>query len=76
MTRLTLLGRTCQEAAALVTAREDRDLQLNDAVAMKPLMLTCKACSQFDNQMLTMRAAMGKGRVCGTENDTTAYEKH
>ena len=76
MTRFTLLRRTRQEAATLVTAREDSDLQLNDALALKLQMLTCKACSQFDNQMLTMRAAMGKGCVCGAENDTTAYEKH
>ena len=76
MTRFTLLRRTCQEAASLLTAREERHLQLNDALALKLQMLTCKACSQFDNQMLTMRVAMGKGRVCGAENDTTAYEKH
>ena len=60
MTRFTLLRRTCQEAATLVTAREDRDLQLNDAVALKLHMLTCKVCSQFENQTLTMRASMGK----------------
>ena len=60
MTRFTLHRRTCQEAAALVTGREDRDLQLNDAVALKLHMLTCKVCSQFENQTLTVRESMGK----------------
>jgi hypothetical protein len=62
MKKFTLLRRTCQEAAALVIAREDRDLKLNDTVALKLHMLACKACPQFENQVLTMRAAMGKWR--------------
>jgi hypothetical protein len=75
MTKFTMLRRTCQEAAALVIAREDRDLKLNDTVALKLHMLACKACPQFENQVLTMRAAMGKWRSYGAENDTTGYEK-
>ena len=62
MLKFIPLMRTCQEAAALVIAREDRDLKLNDAVALKLHMLACKACPQFENQVLTMRAAMGKWR--------------
>ncbi len=75
MTKFTLLRRTCQEAAALVIAREDRDLKLNDAVALKLHMLACKACPQFENQVLTMRAAMGKWRRNEAESDTESYEK-
>lgn len=62
MFKLTLLRRTCKEAAALVIAREDRDLKLNDIVALKLHMLACKCCPEFENQVLTMRAAMGKWR--------------
>lgn len=62
MPKLTLLRRTCRHAAALVIAREDRDLKWNDAVALKLHMLACKACPEFENQVLTMRAAMGKWR--------------
>ena len=62
MPKFTLLRRTCQEAAALIIAREDRDLKLNDAVALKLHLLACKACPQFENQVLTMRAAMRKWR--------------
>ena len=62
MTKFTLLMRTCQEAAALVIAREDRHLKLNDAVALKLHMMACKACPHFENQVLTMRSAMAKWR--------------
>lgn len=62
MLKLTLLRRTCREAAALVIAREDRDLKLNDSVALKLHMLACKACPEFENKVLTMRMAMGKWR--------------
>lgn len=59
---MTLLRRTCREAAALIIAREDRALDLPDNVALKLHLLACKACPQFENQVLTMRAAMGKWR--------------
>lgn len=72
MTKFTLLRRTCQEAAALVIAREDRELRLNDALALKLHMLACKACPNFENQVLTMRAAMGKWRSADVETDTKA----
>ena len=57
-----ILRRTCREAAALVIAREDRVLSLPDSVALKLHMLACKACPKFENQVLTMRAAMGQWR--------------
>ncbi len=69
MASFTLLRRTCREAAALVIAREDRDLKLNDAVALKLHLLACKACPQFENQVLTMRAAMGQWRNYSAENE-------
>lgn len=69
MPKLTLLRRTCKEAAALVIAREDRDLKLNDAVALRLHMMACKACPEFENQVLTMRAAMGKWRNPAASED-------
>ena len=62
MPKLTLFRRTCKEAAALVVAREDRDLKLNDALALKLHMMACKACPEFENQVLTLRAALGQWR--------------
>ena len=69
MPKLTLLRRTCKQAAALVIAREDRDLKLNDALALKLHMMACKACPEFENQVLTMRAAMGKWRNYSAVDD-------
>jgi hypothetical protein len=60
--KITLLRRTCREAAALIIAREDRALNLPDHVALKLHLLACKACPKFENQVLTMRAAMGQWR--------------
>ena len=69
MPKLTLLRRTCKQAAALVIAREDRALNLSDVVALKLHMMACKACPQFENQVLTMRAAMGKWRNYSAADD-------
>ncbi len=66
---MTFLMRTCRQAAALVIAREDRALRLNDVLALKLHMLVCKACPEFENQVLTMRAAMGKWRGPPTDHD-------
>ena len=63
------LRRTCKQAAALIIAREDRNLQLNDAVALKLHMLACKACPQFEKQVLMLRAAMEKWRNDPGTND-------
>lgn len=62
MPKLMLLRRTCKQAAALVIAREDRALNLPDRLALKLHMMACKACPQFENQVLMLRAAMGKWR--------------
>lgn len=59
---ITLLRRSCRQAAALLIAREDRALSLPDRVALKLHLLACKACPNFENQVLTLRAAMGKWR--------------
>lgn len=59
---ITLLRRTCRQAAALLIAREDRVLSLPDHVALKLHLLACAACPKFENQILTMRAAMGRWR--------------
>jgi hypothetical protein len=59
---MTLLRRTCRQAAALVIAREDRTLSLPDGLALKLHLLACKTCPKFENQVLTLRAAMGRWR--------------
>ena len=69
--KITLLRRTCREAAALIIAREDRALSLPDSVALKLHLLACKACPEFENQVLTLRAAMGKWRNYADHEDIT-----
>ncbi len=63
------LRRTCREAAALLVAREDRALTLEDRLALRLHLLACKACPNFAQQMLTMRQVMARWRQYG-EADT------
>ncbi len=60
--KFTLLRRTCKQAAALLVAREDRALSLPDTVALRLHLMACKACPQFENQLLTMRQALAQWR--------------
>ena len=59
---MSLLRRTCREAAALMIAREDRALPLADRVALYFHLLACKACPRFERQVLTMRNALQRWR--------------
>lgn len=58
----TVLRRTCRQVAAMLIAREDRALNLPDRIALKLHLMACKACPKFENQVLTMRAVMGRWR--------------
>lgn len=59
---MTLLRRTCKQAAAHVIAREDRALGISDSLALKLHLLACKTCPKFENQVLTLRAALKQWR--------------
>ncbi len=69
---ITLLRRTCRQAAALLIAREDRALSLPDHVALKLHLLACEACPKFENQVLTLRAAMGRWRHYSSDAERAA----
>jgi hypothetical protein len=56
------LMRTCKEVTALVVAREDRELPALERTALRVHMAICKACPDFERQMLTMRNAMKQWR--------------
>lgn len=56
------LMRSCKEAAALVIAREDRQLSTLDRAALRMHLFICKACPKFENQVLTLRNAMKQWR--------------
>ena len=56
------LVRTCREVAAILVAREDRDLGLADRLALRMHMVICEACPKFERQMLTLRNGMQQWR--------------
>ena len=64
---MKLLRRTCRQAAALVIAREDGALSLSDRVALNLHLMACKTCPKFENQVLTLRAAMARWRRVGDD---------
>jgi hypothetical protein len=63
------LRRTCKEVAALLIAREDRELPLSERLALRLHLVACDACPKFARQMLTLRHAMGQWRhYAGTDD--------
>jgi hypothetical protein len=54
--------RSCKEVASLVVTREDRPLNISEKLALRTHMWICKACPDFENQILTMRNAMHQWR--------------
>jgi hypothetical protein len=63
------LMRNCKEVTALVIAREDRDLPLAEQLALRVHMAMCKACPNFERQVLTMRNAMKQWRHYRSDDD-------
>ncbi|MBC5768015.1 zf-HC2 domain-containing protein [Ramlibacter albus] len=57
-----MLRRTCKEVAALLVAREDRELSAVDRLALRLHLAACKACPDFERQILTMRNAFARWR--------------
>ena len=67
------LRRTCKQVAALVVAREDRDLGLADRLAVRMHMMICDACPRFERQLLTMRSGL---RAWRTDSGPDEAAKH
>lgn len=63
------LRRTCQQAAALIIAREDRALPVRERIALRLHLALCQACPTFERQVLTLRHAMAQWRHY-SERDT------
>ena len=53
---------TCKQAAALLIASEDRTIGLSDADALRLHIQACKACDNFEQQLLVMRKALKQWR--------------
>jgi hypothetical protein len=57
-----ILRRTCKEVAAMLVAREDRELPALERVALRLHLAACRACPKFERQILTMRRGMQRWR--------------
>jgi hypothetical protein len=56
------LNRTCKQVAALLIAREDRQLGRADRIALRIHMAICVTCPRFERQLLTMGNAIKQWR--------------
>ena len=59
---MMIMRRTCKQVAALLVAREDRDLPMVERVALRLHLAACSACPVFERQLLTMRNAFQRWR--------------
>jgi len=57
-----MLRRNCKEVAALLLAREDRQLGLKEKLALRLHLAACDACPLFAKQVLTLRSAFTQWR--------------
>lgn len=72
-----ILKRTCQQTAALLLAREDRSLTLEERLALRLHLAMCEACPLFAKQVLTMRNAFTQWRHQADQGgDTEPSDRH
>jgi hypothetical protein len=57
-----ILRRTCKQVAALLIAKEDRNLPIADRIALRLHLAACQACPIFERQVLTLRNALRQWR--------------
>jgi hypothetical protein len=70
------LKRSCKEVAALVIAREDRDLPLTERLALRLHMTICSACPKFERQILTMRNVMAPWKNYEADSQAEGAPRH
>jgi hypothetical protein len=63
------LNRTCKEVAALVIAREDRDLPIGERLALRIHMKLCDTCPVFERQIFTVRNALRQWSSYQSDDD-------
>lgn len=68
-------NRSCKEAAALITTRQDRELPLSDRVALRVHLAICKACPVFERQVRLMSEAMGQWRAYAQREDAPLKDR-
>jgi hypothetical protein len=58
---------SCRQATALLVAQEDRRIAMSDKVALRLHLYACKACPNFEQQLLIMRQSMAVWRNVSVE---------
>lgn len=48
----------CKQAAMLLLAREDRSIAMSEKIALRLHVYACKACPNFEQQLMIMRKSM------------------
>ena len=48
----------CRQATALLLAQEDRKIDMSERVALRLHIYACKACPNFEQQLLIMRKSL------------------
>jgi glutathionyl-hydroquinone reductase len=67
---------TCKQATALLIAKEDRRIAMSDQVALRLHLYACKACPNFEHQLIVMRKSMKLWRNYGAEITETTTSTH
>jgi hypothetical protein len=49
---------TCKQATALLIAKEDRKIDMSDRLALRLHIYACKACPNFEKQLMLMSKSM------------------
>jgi hypothetical protein len=49
---------TCKQATALLIAQEDRKIDMSDRLALRLHIYACKACPNFEQQLMIMRQSL------------------
>jgi hypothetical protein len=53
---------SCKQATSLLVAQEDRRIAMSDKVALRLHLYACKACPNFEQQLVIMRKSMAAWR--------------
>ena len=66
--------RTCREVATILVAREDRELNWSDRLALRFHLSVCETCPSFERQILAISQSFSRWRYYTEESSTPSDE--
>ena len=66
--------RTCREVTTILVAREDRNLNWGDRLALRIHLSVCDTCPRFERQILTIRQSFRRWRHYAEDEDESRAE--